>query len=85
MKQVFKKEEEVKEVKPYRLQYSLKEAAYMLCSSENTVKYWCEDYLYKIDGRGHNFIKHDDLVGVIEKRACSRAFCDSILGGKKSG
>lgn len=83
-KQLFR-EEEVKEVRPYRLQYSMPEAAYMLSTSENTAKKWCKGYLYKIDGVGFNFIKHDDLAGVVEQKASYQSFQNETYGGTKSG
>tara|TARA_B100001123_G_C14727341_1_gene795553 strand:+ start:35 stop:349 length:315 start_codon:yes stop_codon:yes gene_type:complete len=83
-KQLFR-EEEVKEVRPYRFQYSMKEAAYMLSTSESTAKKWCKDYLYKMNGEGHNFIKHDDLVAVVDQKASFESFLNKGYGGTERG
>jgi hypothetical protein len=61
------REEEVKELRPYRLQYSLKEAAYMLDCSEDTLRNWATRFdveIYKINNKGKNYVEHDDLVTI---------------------
>lgn len=63
------KTEIAEEVKPFRLQYSIKEASYMLDTSEDTLMKWCRDYdcpVHKIGGKGKNYVLHDDLVKLIE-------------------
>ena len=57
----------------------------MLSTSENTAKKWCKGYLYKIDGVGFNFIKHDDLAGVVEQKASYQSFQNETYGGTTSG
>ena len=75
------KEEVVEKMRPNRLQYSLGEAAYQLSCSPNTAKKLCVGYLYKMDGVGVNFIRHDDLVSVIDERRV----LNGLIGGFKNG
>ena len=84
MKEIFKAKEK-KEVFPDRLQYDLKTAAYLLCTSINTAKKWCGQHLYKMNGVGDNFIGHDDLADVIRNQREFNRFCESVYGGKQNG
>jgi len=62
--------DEVKNVRPYRMQYNMTEAGYMLCVSAETVKKWADKFgvpVYKIkDSDGKWYIKHDELVRLLE-------------------
>jgi len=58
--------------KPFRIQYTIKEAAYMLCTHENTLMKWLEEFdvpSYKIGGKGKNFVLHKDLEVLIRRSA----------------
>ena len=64
------KHEEVEKLRPNRLQYSLREGAYMLDTSEDTLKTWATLFgveIYKINGTGKNYISHNDLVEIQKK------------------
>ena len=61
---------------PYRIQYKMKEAAYMMSVSENILKEWCCAYdipIYTIgddiSGKKHKYVRHDDLVLIIKRGA----------------
>ena len=59
------------ELRPYRLQYTMKEACYMLnIKSEASLKKYCEDFeipIYKFGYDDRNFISHNHLVELIQK------------------
>lgn len=60
------------ENKSFRLQYKLKEAARVLNTSPTKLKEWCAEYkipIYKIGGIGDNFLRHEDLVTLIDRGA----------------
>ena len=78
----------------YRIQYKIKEAAYMMNVSENILKEWCSAYdipMYTIgedaSGKKHKYVRHEDLVSIIHKGAIAvhngqRAFVDQVYEGK---
>lgn len=65
--------EDVKELRPYRLQYNMVEAGYMLSVTPETVKKWADKHqvsTYKIkDSDGKWYITHNHLVELVEKSA----------------
>lgn len=74
---------DVTEIRPYRLQYSVKEAAYMLSSSERTVNEWIRTgklESYKIGGKGKNFIRHDEICRFVDEESGVRSFVCEIYG-----
>ena len=79
-------EKEVNEVRPYRLQYTFKEAAYMLCVRDSeTVKKWCKDWeipYHQIGNSREKFILHDDLVKLIDKAKSYEDFQREIYGNR---
>ena len=78
----------------YRIQYKIKEAAYMMNVSENILKEWCSAYDIKIytigddvSGKKHKYVRHEDLVSIIRQGAisvhnASRAFVDEMYKDK---
>tara|TARA_Y100001938_G_C8039448_1_gene405309 strand:- start:339 stop:617 length:279 start_codon:yes stop_codon:yes gene_type:complete len=67
------KEEDVKELRPYRLQYSMAEAGYMLDIPADSVKEKARHYeiqLYTLGPESNSrklYIAHNDLVDMLEK------------------
>jgi len=58
------------DIRPFRLQYTMAEAAYMLCiKNGDTVREWADRFgiqVYKIkESDGKWFIKHNDLVRLL--------------------
>ena len=79
---------EVAEIRPYRLQYSVKEAAYMLSSSERTVIEWIRTgkmKAYKIGGKGKNFVRHDEICRLVDKESDVKSFRSEIYGRDAEG
>ena len=67
-----RKPEELPPQQAYRIQYTMKEAAYMLCTSENTLEGWLKKNdipTYKINGIGKNFVLHKDLEVLVRRAA----------------
>lgn len=65
-------DKEPEQNRTYRLQYKMKEAAWMLHTSENTLMKWIKEYdipYYKIGGKGDNFVLHKDLEVLIRRGA----------------
>ena len=80
MKHIFKTEEQA-EVKGPRAQYTLKEAAFLLNTSVNTIKKWFAGQTYKIDGVGFNFISHQDIEDFVEERKVMDNFLEAAKNG----
>lgn len=59
-------------MRSYRIQYTMKEASFMMCTSEDTLMKWIKEYdvpIYKMSGKGSNFILHKDLELLILRGA----------------
>lgn len=81
MKRLFD-DKTIEELKPCRLQYDLKAAAYQLCTSVDTLENWIKTYQihsYKVGGKGKLFIRHNDLANFANEIS---AVGDFMNGGR---